>query len=407
MPLDLRIRKPRIPGVVPEQTDAPEIPSNDYSIALGETPQTGNPNNVFESVPRQQPTSNPMMERDVSALEREYQNPPQFQRKPVSVGQNILSSLFGRFDPIENHNGERDYREALGNYQARTQGLQGAVGLERQGVTDQFAQDARTRQTSIDDLNRRNVESQISTRANADDLQRQRDEAADARQAANLTSLEKRSSDSLAASEARQTASQNASDQRQERQIAASDARTNKIIAGQEDRAQKPKPLSSKDRLTVKGKLTNLKIAKQQLKQIREKFVGIKGSMSAGPGWSGQGIFATESGNAFDQAVAPLRQTVIGLTRTPGIGAMSDYETRLAQAPMPSRMEYESVTEQSIQQLEDYINTLDEEYSSMDSDDSGAGDSRTGSTKFTDGGKTYNIPNEHVQEFKRDHPHAR
>jgi hypothetical protein len=47
------------------------------------------------------------------------------------------------------------------------------------------------------------------------------------------------------------------------------------------------------------------------------------------------------------------------LTRVPGIGAMSDFETRLDQAKFPTRNNYESVGEQQLQALEARVAALD------------------------------------------------
>lgn len=136
-----------------------------------------------------------------------------------------------------------------------------------------------------------------------------------------------------------------------------------------------PKPVAPKtnpkDKLTAKVKLQSLTLAKTQLKNIQDRFNAIKNSVSAGPG--GQGLLPTPSGKAFDASVDALRQTISGLTRVPGVGAQSDYETKLTQAANPSRSDYESVTQQKIDQLNQLVNILDSGYSGMVSqDDAGA-----------------------------------
>jgi ribosomal protein S13 len=85
--------------------------------------------------------------------------------------------------------------------------------------------------------------------------------------------------------------------------------------------------------------------------------------MSAGA--FGQGKVPTESGKAFDAAVNGMRNTITSLTRVPGVGAMSDYETKLSQASMPNREEYESVTQQQIDQVAQLIQTLEDGYASL------------------------------------------
>jgi hypothetical protein len=123
------------------------------------------------------------------------------------------------------------------------------------------------------------------------------------------------------------------------------------------------KPMSPKDQATAKSKITMLTLAKQQLDQVQSKFDAIKNTMSAGP--LGQGKAPTPSGKAFDAAVAAMRNTITGLTRVPGVGSMSDFETKLSQAGNPSRTEYEDVTQQQIDQMYQMINTLSTGYQGM------------------------------------------
>ena len=134
-------------------------------------------------------------------------------------------------------------------------------------------------------------------------------------------------------------------------------------IAGAKAAAtQAAKPvLSSKELLTAKGKMDKLRLAKTQIKQIQDKFDQAKG-ISAGPV---TGLLPTPSGQAFDKAVDAFRQTFVALTRTPGVGQMSDFETRLSQAALPSRSDYESVTQQAIDQLNTMVQELESGYSEL------------------------------------------
>jgi hypothetical protein len=121
--------------------------------------------------------------------------------------------------------------------------------------------------------------------------------------------------------------------------------------------------LSQKDQTTAKLKLNTVKVAKKQLANIRSKFQGIKGTLSAGYG--GQGMLPTEGGKSFDAAVDQMRSTLTALTRVPGVGAMSDYETKLDQSKFPTRQNYESVTEQQIADLEDMLALIENGYSDL------------------------------------------
>jgi len=120
-------------------------------------------------------------------------------------------------------------------------------------------------------------------------------------------------------------------------------------------------PLATKQK--YKAKLTTINVARTQIKNVQAKFDAIKNTLSAGP--FGSGKVPTKAGRAFDRAVDALRQTFRSLTRTPGEGAMSDMETKLATAAIPIRNEYEDVTQQQIDQLITLIDTIEKGYSDM------------------------------------------
>jgi hypothetical protein len=124
-------------------------------------------------------------------------------------------------------------------------------------------------------------------------------------------------------------------------------------------------PISPKDQNTARNKLLMLGTARKQLALVKEKFDALKSSFSAGPWYAGQGFYPTEAGKQFDKAVDSMRDIATGLTRVPGVGSMSDFETKLNQAKFPSRGDYESVTEQQIQSLTDMIDDWTRGYQEM------------------------------------------
>lgn len=122
--------------------------------------------------------------------------------------------------------------------------------------------------------------------------------------------------------------------------------------------------LSQKDQTTAKLKLNTVRLARQQLANIRKKYIeGTKGVNAFGP--FGVGRLPTEKGKAFDKAVDIMRSTLTALTRVPGVGAMSDYETRLDQAKFPSRTDYESVTDDNITQLDNMLTAIESGYRTL------------------------------------------
>jgi hypothetical protein len=118
--------------------------------------------------------------------------------------------------------------------------------------------------------------------------------------------------------------------------------------------------ISPKDRALAKNKLAQIRTARMQLQNVRDKWQALEGSSAAGP--MGLGKLPTPAGRAFDAAVNAMRDTVTSLTRVPGVGAMSDFETRLAMGKFPDRNEYEAVTAQQIEQLDQLISSLEAGY---------------------------------------------
>jgi hypothetical protein len=121
--------------------------------------------------------------------------------------------------------------------------------------------------------------------------------------------------------------------------------------------------LSQKDMTTARMKLNTVSLARQQLNAIRQRFGEMKNSISSGA--FGQGRLPTPKGRAFDAAVDQMRSTLTALTRVPGVGAMSDYETRLDQAKFPSRQNYESVTQQQIDAIDNMLNAIETGYNDL------------------------------------------
>jgi hypothetical protein len=121
--------------------------------------------------------------------------------------------------------------------------------------------------------------------------------------------------------------------------------------------------LSQKDQTTAKMKLNTVALARSQLQKIKDAFEeGRKGMNAFGPG---QGLLPTQSGKKFDARVDQMRSTLTALTRVPGVGAMSDYETKLDQSKFPSRNAYESVTADVIRNLDDQLSLIENGYKGL------------------------------------------
>ena len=117
----------------------------------------------------------------------------------------------------------------------------------------------------------------------------------------------------------------------------------------------------------ARSKMQAISAIRQQLAKAKEIFnTKLKNSMSAGA--FGQGKIPSQAGNEFDKSIAMIQPLIRQLTRTPGEGAMSDYESKLAAAIMPSRGDYEATTSQQFQDVEDLISNLEYGYTGILSD---------------------------------------
>jgi hypothetical protein len=124
----------------------------------------------------------------------------------------------------------------------------------------------------------------------------------------------------------------------------------------------KPSATQIKLASTAKQKLIDLQALEQQLNRVEQTFGGLRGTYSAGLGGN---LLPTEEGRRFDAAVSLLKGQVRKLTRTPGEGAMSDYESKLAELANPSRGEYENVTADQIEQLRALVQTTRQGYEAL------------------------------------------
>ena len=131
-------------------------------------------------------------------------------------------------------------------------------------------------------------------------------------------------------------------------------------------RAQNNTRYSAKELQAARDKTRVIGLAKQQLAKLKQSRDKIKDTLASGPGFL-PGAMSSDASN-FDGDVDTMRDTITAITRTPGVGAMSDFETRLNQAKLPTRNEFESTRDRKIQAMEDMLNTLEASYGDILSD---------------------------------------
>jgi hypothetical protein len=142
------------------------------------------------------------------------------------------------------------------------------------------------------------------------------------------------------------------------RSMGASDEEVRRMVVGG-DNARDAQRISTADATKARIKLTQIRAARQQLRQVRDAFGKIENTFSAGVGGN---FLPTPEGQAFDKAVSNFNPLITAVTRVPGVGAMSDYESRLQTAGLPSRGTYEGTTAQQIADTEALLNTLEQGY---------------------------------------------
>lgn len=128
--------------------------------------------------------------------------------------------------------------------------------------------------------------------------------------------------------------------------------------------APPPKQINAKDAQTARGKIMAAQNLKRQIQNARAAFDEAKNSFMT-TGIVGGLNPISRSGQEFDASINALRSSVSALTRTPGVGSMSDYETRLDQSKIPDRTRYDAVTAQQLDELEALADGVISGYSDM------------------------------------------
>jgi hypothetical protein len=138
----------------------------------------------------------------------------------------------------------------------------------------------------------------------------------------------------------------------------------------------KPKSnLTPTQRGFVVQKLRLMPVVRKQLDEVirLNDLMRKQGTFARGPiAGAIPSQFAGGTAERFDKAVSALRKSILGMTRIPGVGSMSDYETRLDEAVLPSRWGFDEGREQSIENLKDLVENYETGYRMMLEDD-GAG----------------------------------
>lgn len=117
----------------------------------------------------------------------------------------------------------------------------------------------------------------------------------------------------------------------------------------------------------AKAKLNGLRAIKGQIARVVAATEKLEKGGFAGPLWGnipGTGSLDNESA-AYDKAIAGLSSLVRQLTRTPGEGAMSDYESRLGQAILPKRTDNKAARDEAMATIQELVANVSAGYEDL------------------------------------------
>ncbi|HEX7856246.1 MAG TPA: hypothetical protein VF489_09035 [Sphingobium sp.] len=118
---------------------------------------------------------------------------------------------------------------------------------------------------------------------------------------------------------------------------------------------------TSKSRDGARAALDQIDRIQPQLDRVRQLYSeNLRGS---GPLKSIGEYMPTQANARFDNAVAGLRTLVRPAQRTPGEGAMSDFESKLAIQNLPDRYSFDGANEEALTNMQTFLDTSRTAYS--------------------------------------------
>jgi hypothetical protein len=145
--------------------------------------------------------------------------------------------------------------------------------------------------------------------------------------------------------------------------MTAATADERRAVAEEKARNPPPKAMTATERNRVAAKLTSVNLLRQRLNDVKTAWARIQDGPLVGP--LGGRVPLTEDGQRFDRAISRVSPFITQVTRTPGVGAMSDYESRLQELSLPNRSDRKEATADSIAALEELVNGLEAGYLEM------------------------------------------
>lgn len=133
------------------------------------------------------------------------------------------------------------------------------------------------------------------------------------------------------------------------------------------DGTPRPSPLTKQQTGAARLKLQGINAIANQVARVEAALEKAEKDGFVGPIWGrvpGSGSLDAES-SVLDKSIAQLAPLIRQLTRTPGEGAMSDYESRLAAMALPARSDNPAALRESLAGIRDLLTQTQAGYSEM------------------------------------------
>ncbi len=128
---------------------------------------------------------------------------------------------------------------------------------------------------------------------------------------------------------------------------------------------QKASGLSASDYGKARARQEQLPTIRSSLQRVRAAEDALRRSPLTGPVGGFVPSALNEAANIYERELAILRQQMRGLTRVAGEGSMSDMETQLANAQLPSRTDTPAGRKAALDALENLLAQTDSSYTAL------------------------------------------
>lgn len=116
-----------------------------------------------------------------------------------------------------------------------------------------------------------------------------------------------------------------------------------------------PRGLTGQQYVNVRKNYAELQVAQRQLDRMKEEWNKSQRNKGLSSVWEYNPFNADNK--VFDKTIDGFRSTMRKITKTPGEGSISDYETKLQQLELPDRWSFDEANLESFRNIEDRISS--------------------------------------------------